>query len=149
MKRSSFSNANFFISSSMSTVANLREQCNKDGPVETPVTQGWWGKPECLPQAKFDFLCVTANLFASQEPNNKANISKLLCMLFCIYINCNADKIIHSKLLNHTLRWASVNYLFIYNCFYTDKTILELVNKRIKPILVSCSIIERISSHCY
>ncbi|XP_059164992.1 uncharacterized protein LOC131947720 isoform X2 [Physella acuta] len=42
--------------------------------VETPVICGRWGKPLCLPQAKFDFLCVKAFLFSQREPHNKAAI---------------------------------------------------------------------------
>ncbi|GFO46683.1 ankyrin repeat and sam domain-containing protein 1a [Plakobranchus ocellatus] len=41
---------------------------------ETPVTHGWWGKPKCLPQAKFDFLCVRAFVFSAKDPKNRASV---------------------------------------------------------------------------
>ncbi|XP_012940029.1 uncharacterized protein LOC101851277 [Aplysia californica] len=50
-----------------------QDQAKSEG-AELPITQGWWGKPECLPQAKFDFLCVRAALFSGKERQNKVHV---------------------------------------------------------------------------
>lgn len=53
------------------------EQVN-NATAETPVSYGWWGKPECLPQAKFDFLCVRASLFSSHDSQNSATVGEFV-----------------------------------------------------------------------
>ncbi|BFZ12690.1 hypothetical protein BsWGS_15729 [Bradybaena similaris] len=53
------------------------EQVN-NAAAETPVSYGWWGKPECLPQAKFDFLCVKASLFSSHDSQNFATVDFMI-----------------------------------------------------------------------
>ncbi|RUS86966.1 hypothetical protein EGW08_005291 [Elysia chlorotica] len=55
-------------------VEKLRSEQMRTAGAESPVAYGWWGKPECLPQAKFDFLCVRAFLFSSQDPKNRAAV---------------------------------------------------------------------------
>ena len=58
------------------SVAKLqKDQCTNES-AELPVTNGWWGKPACLPQAKFDFLCVQAALFSHHEPQKRVNVGK-------------------------------------------------------------------------
>ncbi|CAL1545198.1 unnamed protein product, partial [Lymnaea stagnalis] len=41
---------------------------------EKPITFGRWGRPSCLPQAKFDFLCVKASIFSHKKPADKVCI---------------------------------------------------------------------------
>ena len=53
----------------------VQEQCSTDEN-EQLVSKGWWGKPDCLPQAKFDFLCVKGSLFSSLEPQKKVEVGK-------------------------------------------------------------------------
>ncbi|CAG5121287.1 unnamed protein product [Candidula unifasciata] len=53
------------------------EQVN-NAAAETPVSYGWWGKPECLPQAKFDFLCVRASLLSSHDAQNSATVDFMI-----------------------------------------------------------------------
>ncbi|ESO95047.1 hypothetical protein LOTGIDRAFT_232164 [Lottia gigantea] len=49
-------------------VRKLRKKRRGMSPeFETPVTEGWWGKPEFLQEAKYDFLCVDAILSSSKE----------------------------------------------------------------------------------
>lgn len=55
-------------------VVKLRQEQSRSEEAELPITHGWWGKPKCLPQAKFDFLCVRAALFSNTERHNKVYV---------------------------------------------------------------------------
>ncbi|GFS26995.1 ankyrin repeat and SAM domain-containing protein 1A [Elysia marginata] len=55
-------------------VKKLKLEQMRTEAAEVPVTFGWWGKPECLLQAKFDFLCVRAFLFSSRDSKNHAAV---------------------------------------------------------------------------
>jgi len=55
-------------------VAKLKKDQSTNESAEIPVTNGWWGKPACLPQAKFDFLCVQAALFSHHEPQKRVYV---------------------------------------------------------------------------
>ncbi|XP_050398092.1 uncharacterized protein LOC126816006 [Patella vulgata] len=49
-------------------VLELRRKRRSMSPeFESPVTEGWWGKPEFLQEAKYDFLCVDALLSSTKD----------------------------------------------------------------------------------
>ena len=44
-----------------------RQETSDTGEAEV-VTEGWWGFPTYLPNAKYPFLCVQANIKSTRQP---------------------------------------------------------------------------------